>query len=141
MTDEHPGALSFLDAVADRLEGTGVYKDVLSALDFAGPKRPLRLPSAIVTPMRDQGGESRGGGVRRVESVVAVTTVIAAPNDPGGGRARDPLAALLRAGRTALVGWRPEEGTDEFSFLRGALAEIGDGRAWWEDLYTTARWL
>ena len=136
--------LTYLDAVAARLEESGLYGDVVSALDFTTAKqRTLKPPAAIVTPAGDTGAKSAGGGVRRIEALVAVTTVVEVVNDPGGGRSRDALTPLVDRGRAALIGWRPGERDDALELESGALIDLDQdqGRAWWEDVYRTGRWI
>ena len=142
MTGSLPSSLTYLDAVAARLEEAGIYGEVLTALDVAAAQgRALKLPAALVTPLADAGGESAGGAVRRIEALVAVTTIVKVVNDPGGARSKDGLTPLIDRARAALIGWRPGARDDALEFESGELIGVADGRAVWEDRYRTGRWL
>lgn len=132
---------------------SGGFRDVIDALAFADEIK-FRPPLAAVLPLGEVAGENRAGragAVQRVTATIAVAVMIAAPNDPGGRRARyrRELSMLLAASRAALIGWTPvpEGGADipgrpePLIFERGALAEIEDGRIVWQDLYRCDYWI
>ena len=102
--------------------------------------------------------------VQRVTTTVGVVTGVACPNDLGGLKdvAADALSALLEPVRDALLGWSPagrfptdpppaEEGgivpaatwpllTGRWTplvWVRGRLLRLAEGRAWWQDEYST----
>ena len=102
--------------------------------------------------------------VQLVTTTVAVVTGVACPNDLGGlkGVAADRLSALLEPVRDALLGWSPAgrfptdppavaEGTLQQSgawplsagrwtplvWERGRMLRLAEGRAWWQDDYST----
>lgn len=102
--------------------------------------------------------------VQEVSTTVAVVAGVAAPNDLGGLKqlAADRLSALLQPVRDALLGWPPDgrfptdppaAGEDTLSpagewtltsgrwtplvWERGRILRLAEGRAWWQDEYST----
>ena len=102
--------------------------------------------------------------VQRVTTTVAVVVGVAGPNDLGGLKdlAADRLSALLEPVRDALLGWPPAgrfptdppaAGEDTLQpsgewklssgrwtplvWERGRMLRLAEGRAWWQDDYST----
>ncbi len=113
-------------------------REVLGALDFAGAVK-LGPPLAVVVPLSEAAGENRAGWGATSQQVIltlGVVVMVAAPNDPGGERARsrDALSDTLRAVRAALIGWVPPGFLAQpLTYARGRLLEIEDGRITWQD--------
>ena len=117
------------------------------ALDFAAAQPGLRAPCTAVAPVDDRPGPPLQPGidvqvVQQVRTTVAVVLGVAAPNDAAGTRAlRRPLAAV----RAAVLGWAPEDpprppGEGRWRplvFQRGRLLSFAEGRAWWQDEYSS----
>ena len=136
--------ISVADAVAERLATMSEYRDVLGALDLAGLRTPPRMPAAFVLPLSESAGENRApgvGAVQQMTAVIGVTTVLAAPDDPGGTRARDRLRETLTATRERLTGWCPGASCEPLAFRRGQLLEVDEGRVMWQDEYETTWWV
>lgn len=134
--------LSAVAAVAARLGEAGVYEEVLGVLDAAGGVSP-RTPAAFVLPLAEDAAESVAPAVRAVQyttATIGVQSVISAPNDRTGARARDELSALLAASRAALAGWKPPGGREVLRFYRGRLLGIDGGRVFWLDEYRLRWW-
>lgn len=143
-------ALSHIDAIRDRLdakltgpeaEASSRFEAVHTALEFAGDvRRVSQVPAAIVIPVADAGGENRAGSgtLQTLTTTVAVTVIVAARNDPRGERALDDLTPRVAAVRAALIGWAPAR-RHSLRFVRGALVDLEQGRAWWEDVYEYQR--
>ena len=129
-------------------------------LDFAAARTKLQAPCFAVLPVADTGEpndapDPDGPVFQRVESTVTVVTGVNAPNDLGGlkGTGRDGLSPLVAASRAMLMGWAPggrfpqhvEAGASpperwtSLLFRRGRLLAIEQGRAWWQDEYSTYR--
>ena len=145
-------ALSHIDAIRDRLDArlTGPEAEALSrfeavhtALEFAGDgRRVSQVPAVIVIPVADAGDANRAGHgtLQTLTTTVAVTVIVAARNDPRGERALDDLTPRVAAVREALIGWAPAR-RHPLRFVRGALVDIEQGRAWWEDVYEYQRFI
>ena len=145
-------ALSHIDAIRARLEATVTtvhgdrrFRVVHSALEFAGQGRKVsNAPAAIVIPVADAGSENRAshGALQFITTTVAVTIIVPAVNDPRGERALDDLTPRVDAVRAALIGWSPfPDARQPLRLVRGALVDIEEGRAWWEDVYEFQRLL
>ena len=138
------------------LEGCRYY----GVLDFASARAKLHAPCFAVLPVADTAEpnlapDPDGPVFQRVEAVVSVVAGVAAPNDLGGlkGTGRDGLSPLVAASRAMLMGWAPggrfpshvESGASpaerwtSLVFRRGRLLAIEQGRAWWQDEYSTTR--
>lgn len=129
--------------IAERLRGTGVYREVLDALGAAALKSWPQVPAAFVLPLSEAPGDSLSPtwkAIQRVEMTVAVNSVVAAPNDRSGARAKDALAAVLGRSRACLAGFRPEGATEVMRFAGGRLIGIKDGRVEWRDEYRLVWW-
>ena len=101
------------DWLAGYVAGAGGLRDVPGLLDWAGAAK-LRAPLAGVAPVETRAGDDLAGdagAVQRVTTTLAVVVMIAAPDDPGGARARQrgDLGAHLAATRAALIGRYPPE--------------------------------
>lgn len=104
-----------LDQIAARIsaEVPQLADRVAGALDFASlteaGKLPTRTPVAYVIPAGLLGGRATavaGGYVQDMEEVVTVMLALRSHDKPGG-RAADPLRALVGAVLDSLCGWRP----------------------------------
>ena len=131
----------------------GGFRAVVDALAMT-PELKVRPPLAAVLPLSEAAAESRSGPcgtVQRATLSLGVYVVIAAPNDPGGikARARGELSAALAGVRAALVGWVPCSPAgrglagrpEALAFEAGELAEIADGRIVWRDVYAARYWI
>ncbi|MXY18021.1 MAG: hypothetical protein F4Y57_13775 [Acidobacteria bacterium] len=115
---------------------------IYGALDLALPS--VKLPGLATVPLGEdtdpdlapEGTET----VQRVFTTIAVVAAIAAPNDPSGDRARDPLDTLVTATRERLAGWVPARRWDPLALRRSRLLLLADGRVAWQDEYTTYGW-
>lgn len=115
---------------------------VYRALDL-NPLKPTISPSAVVVlPIGDEATASLTSApspsVQRVQSTIAVVSVVAATNDPGGSTASDALETLYRAVRAALRGFAPIEGWDGLALHKGRLLALDNDKAWWQDDFITA---
>ncbi len=121
-------------------------REVLGALEIAGAVK-LRPPLAVVAPISEAAGETRAGWGATSQQIIltlGVAVMIAAPNDPGGVRARrkDELSDTLAAVRGALMGWVPPGFLAQpLTYVRGRLLEIEDGRITWQDEWETRYWI
>ena len=101
-----------VDAVAARLRAevpalTG--RRTLTALDWTA-LRDLPAPTAaIVTPFADRAGPDQSATRHRqaLTGQLAVILVVAATDDPAGGRSLGPLTDLSGPVTEALAGWCP----------------------------------
>lgn len=135
-------AVAAVAAVAARLEEAGIYEEVLGVLDAAGGVSP-RTPAAFVLPLAEDAAESVAPAVRATQyttATIGVETVVSAPNDRTGARARDELSALLAASRAAIAGWKPPGAREVLRFHRGRLLGIDGGRVFWRDEYRLRWW-
>ena len=139
------GAIEFIaiEAITARLEAAGLYKEVLGALDAAALSAAPRTPAAFVLPLAEDAAESVAPAVEATQFVTAtigVQTLLSAPNDRGGARARGELSALLAASRELLAGWRPPGAREVLAFHRGRLIGIDGGYVEWRDEYRLRWW-
>jgi len=131
-------------AIIARLEATGIYREVLGALDAAALSSWPRTPAAFVLPLAEDAADSVAPAVRATQhttATIGVQTLLSTPNDPAGGRARDALAEVLAASRAAISGWAPEGASEVLQFRRGFLIGIDGGRVEWRDEYRLRWWL
>lgn len=145
-----------LERLGETLPGVRTY----GLLDFAAARAKLQTPCVAVLPVTDaaepnEAPDPDGVVVQRVTPTVTVVIGVSAPNDLGGikGKARDGLTPLVEASRLALIGWAPgglfprvvepgqrlDERWTSLVFRRGRLLAIEQGRAWWQDEYSTSR--
>ena len=137
-------AFDIVTAVADRLDEAGIYRNVLGALDASALKTWPKTPAVFVVPLAETVADSlapRAGAVQRVETTVAIQTLIAAPNDPTGRKARTELANVLGASRGVLSGWCPEGAAEALTWRRGLLLGLENGRLEWRDEYALVWWI
>ena len=153
-----------------RLEEQHPRLKVYDALDLAQAKPQLQVPCVVVLPLEDRLEEMLSPDldeavVQRMTSTVATVVGVASRNDPGGlkGRAANSLTSRLAGIRASLLGWPPggpfptEPPVDQpaapagtwamvrgrpepLTWRRGRLVLMAEGKAWWQDEYST-RWL
>ena len=131
-------------AIVERLERSGIYQEVLGALDVAALSSWPRTPAAFVLPLAEDAADSVAPAIQATQQTTAtigVQTLLSAPNDRTGGRARDELSEVLAASRAALVGWTPEGAREVLQFRRGFLIGIDGGRLEWRDEYRLRWWI
>ncbi len=138
-------ALEFVTvaAIVARLEAAGIYKEVLGALDVAALSSLPRTPAAFVLPLAEDAADSVAPAIQATQQTTAtigVQSLLSAPNDRSGARARDELAEVLAASRAALAGWTPEGAREVLQFRRGFLVGIDGGRLEWRDEYRLRWW-
>ncbi|WP_420585833.1 phage tail terminator protein [Ruegeria sp.] len=112
---------------------------VLGALEAAALSAWPQTPAAIVTPLADDAPEGvapNAGAIQQVTSIIAVTLIIAAPNDATGASRRDELGALLGGVRMMVAGWQPDGARETLQFRRGRLAGLDGGRIEWREEYS-----
>ena len=148
------------DLVLERLGGMLPGIKTYGLLDFAAARSKLQTPCVAVLPVTDaaesnEAPDPDGPVFQRVTATVSVVVGVSAPNDMGGikGTAHDALTPLVAASRLALIGWAPggrfpqlvepgaapPERWTSLVFRRGRLLAIEQGRAWWQDEYSTYR--
>ena len=135
--------LSAIERIAELLIEADIFSEVVGALELSR-QRALRLPAAAVVPLAEDADENRtpkAGALQRVTFLIGVVTILAAPNDPDGTRAKDELSGLLAASRERLIGWQPHAKIERLAFHRGRLLAIEDGRVIWQDEYKTRGWI
>lgn len=136
------GRLGSPDAAAawlEERERTPPFGKVLGALEAAALKTWPQVPAAIVTPLAEDAPEGVApavGAVQLVESTIAVTVIVAAPNDRTGATRRDELSALVGGARAMVAGWRPEGARETLQFRRGRLVGLDGGRVEWRDEFS-----
>ncbi len=131
-------------AIVGRLEATGIYREVLGALDVAALSSWPRTPAAFVLPLAEDAADSVAPAIQATQhttATIGVQTLMSAPNDRSGTRARDELAEVLAASRAALAGWTPEGAREVLQFRRGFLIGIDGGRVEWRDEYRLRWWV
>lgn len=116
---------------------------VYGALDLAQARPAIRAPGVVALPLADDAAASLASApspsVQRVQSTIAVVSVVPAPNDPGGSKgAGDALGRLYEAAREVLRGFVPIDRWDGLALRRGRLLALENGRAWWQDEFITA---
>ena len=131
--------------LAAYLADDGGLRDVLGLLDWPGAHK-LRPPLAGVAPVDLTAEASRGGragAMQRLSATLAVLTMVAAPDDPGGAKAgaRNELGRHVAASRRLLIGWTPDGAAEPLAYVSGRLIDIEDGRVAWEDRYRASGWL
>ena len=132
-----------VDAIIARLEETGIYREVLGALDVAALSSWPRTPAAFVLPVAEDATDSVAPAIQATQhttATIGVQTLLSAPNDRTGGRTRDELSEVLAASRAALAGWTPEGAREVLQFRRGFLIGIDGGRVEWRDEYHLRWW-
>ena len=146
--------LTLAGAVHAHLEGD---PDVVAIVGRAGILRPLNLageremqrPMALcVLPGAEQPdrrtGDDEDGPGQRLTLTVRVLCIAVTRNTRGGGDAIERLDTLRTASRTALAGRVPAGALEPLRYAGGRLVEIAElrqGRAWWQDDYTVSQWL
>lgn len=128
------------------------YVEALGALDVAGLARQLKSPAVVVVPTSEDAAESvaptSGVAPQYTRMIIAVETLIKAPNDRTGGGARSVLGGVLGRSRALCAGWRPEraDGTaipgvrQSLQLQRGALVDIDGSWVAWRDEYLLRWW-
>ena len=103
-----------VDAIIARLEETGIYREVLGALDVAALSSWPRTPAAFVLPVAEDATDSVAPAIQATQhttATIGVQTLLSAPNDRTGGRTRDePFRGpgrLARGARRLDAGGRP----------------------------------
>ena len=162
--------LDIAACVRGRIEERHPHMKVYGALDLTSAKPQLQVPCVVVLPLEDRLEEVLSPDldeavVQRMTSTVAVVVGVASRNDPGGrkGRAADSLMARLAGIRASLLGWPPDgpfptdppvdepaapAGTwsivrgrpEPLTWRRGRLVLMAEGKAWWQDEYST-QWI
>ena len=130
-------------AIVERLEGSGIYNEVLGVLDAAALGAWPRSPAAFVLPLSEDAADSVAPAVQATQQIMAtigVQTLLSAPNDRTGGRAHDELSEVLATSRAALAGWTPGGAREVLQFRRGFLIGIDGGRVEWRDEYRMRWW-
>ncbi len=138
-------AIEFLAvaATAARLKEAGIYKEVLGALDTAALKDYPQTPAAAVLPLTDDAAEDvapKIGATQRYKSIIAVQTMLSAPNDRSGTRAHNELSEILGEVRALISGWKPPGSSEVMQFRRGRLLRVDGGRVEWRDEYELLWW-
>ena len=156
--------------VRGRIEEQHPRLKVYGALDLTAAKPQLQVPCVVVLPLEDRLEEVLSSDpdeavVQRMTSTVATVVGVASRNEPGGlkGRAADGLISRLAGIRASLLGWPPggpfptdppadrpadppgswplTQGRPEpLTWQRGRLVLMAEGKAWWQDEYST-RWV
>ena len=146
--------LTLAGLVCDRLAAdTGVMDirpapGILRPLDLAGEREMQRPMTLCVLPGAEQPGRRTGddedGPGQRLTLTVRVLCIAATRNTRGGGDAIMSLDKARTATRQALAGWVPVGALEPLRYAGGRLTEIAElrqGRAWWQDDYTVSQWL
>jgi len=118
------------------------------ALELASATPRTRLPALFAVPLGEDYRDDllETGGTQTVQQVltsVAVVSAVPARNDPGGRTASEgdgTLDALSAVCRARLIGWRPLRGWNPLAVRRSRLVDLADGRAFWQDEFTTSGW-
>lgn len=135
----HLGSADEAAAWLARRERTPPFGEVLGALEAAALKTWPKVPAAIVTPLTEDAPEGVApsvGAVQLVESTIAVTVIVAAPNDRTGATRRDELSALVGGARAMVAGWKPAGARETLQFRRGRLVGLDGGRVEWRDEFS-----
>ncbi len=128
------------------------YVVALGALDVAGLARNLKSPAAVVVPTSEDAAESVAPQAtvapQYTRMIIAVETLIKAPNDRTGTGSRGRLGEVIGQSRALCAGWRPVRADGSaipgvrqaLQLRRGALVEIDGSWVAWRDEYLLYWW-
>jgi hypothetical protein len=110
----------------------------MTALDWTALRDLPQPPAAIVSPISDRAGPDQVATRHRqsLTGQVAVVLVVAATDDPAGGRSLRPLADLSSAVTAALAGWCPGGPWGDFSYGGARLEGSAERVLLWSIVFT-----
>ena len=138
--------LALAEQAAERLAAAAGLRgaQVSGALDSLPGRGARRKTLVLALPAGESAGENRAGRsagtLCRATLDIAVVISVAQADDPRGARALAALRAPRDAAFGALAGWTPEGAAHALHRRGGRLAEIGEGRVWWQDDYSLDAW-
>lgn len=118
------------------------FREVAGAADLRGIlDGRVSAPGCYVFRLRNRPGRNDldTGVSQRVAESYAVVVVTDNRRDPRGGDSSDASEALCDQVNTALLGWTPDPDADPMEYGGGQLVSIKEGKFYWQDIYTTAR--
>lgn len=139
-------ALLLAELAAERLADDGLGgAEIYGALDRLPEQGARRATLALVLPAAEIAAENRAqraGALQRETLEITVAISVRAANDPRGRLALAALRGPRDAARDLLSGWIPEGCSAATALARrgGRLAEIDEGRVWWQDDYQLEVW-
>lgn len=130
--------------IVDQVEG---FHTVMAALEVAAlADQEPQPPALLVAPVAVRIGDSSDtvyveGAPQPHDITITVHTVVAAPNDYGGGATRDEAGPLLYAVRRALTTWTPRGWRERILYAGGRLVSLDNARLEWADDFRGRAWL
>lgn len=117
---------------------------VAGAADYAAVTdlRSFRSSSAYVVLANEKGSSDLPRGVHQVTATFGVITVARNYSNATGTAAKDDASTLVKAVRTALVGWRP--GNREYrsiAWLQGDVLDYNANTLLWLDVFETTYYI
>lgn len=143
------------DAERNRPELRTPYGQVLGALEvleLESKVRQPKSPAAVVLPISEEAAESvaprSNTPPQFTRMVIAVETLLKAPNDPTGDSRRGELMRVLGQSRALCAGWQPIRVNGErlpgiresLQLQRGRLVDLTGAWLAWRDEYVLRWW-